>query len=157
MVTHNWFKNCLTFNFVSINISMENVIFFTMQRRTGISDLSLENICAMIFSIRKIKPTKEIVIRDHLLICNKTHSLTNFLFWDMGIINTFLKSKKPCWLNVTDLYWIRILVLLNCFPSTIIRSLIVSITWYYYFIVSASRKDIKIPLCLLALLCKRLI
>lgn len=73
---------------------MENVICFVMEGRTGISDLSLENIWAMILSIKKIKPTKEIVIRDHLLICNKILSFDQFPILRYGHYKYVLEIKE---------------------------------------------------------------
>ena len=52
---------------------------------------------------KKIKPSKEIAIRDHLLICNMFLLLMSFRSWHMGIIDLFLKSKKACSLNEISL------------------------------------------------------
>ena len=53
--------------------------------------------------------------------------LRSLLFWQTGIINSILKSKKVYLSNEIDLFWIKALVLLNYFFLTIVSSLIVSL------------------------------
>ena len=138
---------------------MENVIFFTMQRRTGISDLSLENICAMILSIRKIKPTKEIVIRDHLLICNKIPFVDQFPILRYGHYKYILEIKETLLIKRDRPVLNKNISSAKLLPFDNNQKL----DHFYYIVIlfycsaSRKRKDIKIPLCLPALLWKRLI
>ena len=54
-------------------------------------------------TFRKVKPSKESAIRDHLLNCNSIPSFGDFTILTYGHHNMFLKSKKACSLSVIDL------------------------------------------------------
>ena len=54
-------------------------------------------------AFRKLKPSKESAICDHLLNCNKPHPLMSLSSWHMDIISIFFKSKRPGLLNMIDL------------------------------------------------------
>ena len=101
------FKDCLPFYLVS------GVVYkYTCGRCNssyyGETDRHLkvksgEHIGISRLTFRKVKPSKESAIRDHLLICNNIPSFDEFIILALGIINIFLKSNKACLLSMIDL------------------------------------------------------
>ena len=103
----------------------EDAILPVVARSIGTWKLGLENILGYHpWYLKKVKPSKESVILDHLLIHNSIPSFDELSILAYGIINIFLKSKKASSLSMIDLFWIRILLLLNCFFLTIITTLL---------------------------------
>ena len=100
---------------------------------------SWEHIGISPLTMKKTKPSKENAICDHLLNCNNIPLLRSLPIWQTGIINSCLESKKVYLSNEIDLFWIKVLVLLNCFFLTIVSFLIVSlysnIAWLQNLIV----------------------
>ena len=79
-------------------------------------------------TFKKVKPSKEIAIHDHLLNWINIPSFEEFTILTNGNAKFVLKSKKVYLSNKIDLFWIKTLVLLNCFLLTIVSFLIVSLS-----------------------------
>ena len=89
--------------------------------------------------LRKLNHQRKAQFRTMFWIAITSRLLRSLPFSQTGITNSFLKSKKVCLSNEIDLFWIKTLVLLNCFFLTIVSFLIVSlysnIVWLWYLIV----------------------
>ena len=116
------FKDCLSFDLVSgvvykytcgrCNYSYYGETERYLKVRPG------EHIEISSLAFRKVKPSKESAIRDHLLNCNNIPSFDKFTIAAYGHHKYVLEIKES----------LRILVLLNCFFLTITRS-------FYYTII----------------------
>ena len=73
-------------------------------------------------TFRKVKPSKECAIRDHLLNCNNIPFFDEFPILAYGHHNYILEIKESLLSKCDRPVLIRILVLLNCFFLTITRT-----------------------------------
>ena len=98
------------------------------------SQRKLANVGISPLTFRKVKPSKESAIRDHLLSYNNILSFDEFTILTYGH-KYILEIKKSLLVNRDRPVLKRILVLLNCFFLTITRTLNVFITPQYCFIM----------------------
>ena len=98
------------------------------------SQRKLANVRKSPLTFRKVKPSKESAIRDHLLSCNNILSFDEFTILAYGH-KYILEIKKSLLVNRDRPVLKRILVLLNCFFLTLTRTLNVFITPPYCFVM----------------------